>query len=206
VSRIAGAPYLAVGRAEEPLREGEDEHVEEARRDAGGGPEVGRGGERQRGPRGGDGEPVGVGQSAAVDDVAARHDGAGEPHAHRLHQLPPQLRRHRPERRGDAPRPRPPAAAAPEEGVVAGEERGGEAKATGGHFGFFFPVEMWLSGHFYSCVGFELSSARYFKSVGSDVLDAWRKAHLYVGQERVAGARENSTLCARRFHQFLFRL
>jgi hypothetical protein len=41
-----------------------------------------------------------------------------------------------------------------------------------------------------------LSSARYyFKSVGSDVLDAWRKAHLYVAQERVAGARELHALC-----------
>ena len=119
--------HLAEGRAEEALGEGEDEHVEEPRRDAGRGPEVRHGGERERDAGGGDGEPVVLGESAAVDDVAALHDGAGEPHAHRLHQLPAQLRsdaaelrRHRPERRGGGAR-RPPAPA-PEERVVAGEE------------------------------------------------------------------------------------
>jgi hypothetical protein len=136
--------HLAKGRAEEALGEGEHEHVEEPRRHAGCGPEVRHGGESERDAGGRDGEPVVVGQRAAVDDVAALHDGAGEPHAHRLHQLPPQRRRdaaelrlHRPERRGCGAR-RPPAPA-PEERVVAGEERGGEAKATSsGHFGFFF--------------------------------------------------------------------
>lgn len=132
--------HLAEGWAEQPLGEGEDKHVEEARRDAGSGPQVRPGGKRERDSRGGDGEPI-LGQRAAVDDVAAGHDGAGQSHAHSLHQLPPQLRRgaaelchHRPERRGGAPRPPSPA---PEEGVVAGEEGGGEAKATSGHFGFF---------------------------------------------------------------------
>jgi len=135
--------HLAEGRAEEALGEGEHEHVEEPRRHAGGRPEVRHGGESERGAGGRDGEPVVVGQRAAVDDVAALHDGAGEPHAHRLHQLPPQrrrdaaeLRRHRPERRGGGARR--PTAPAPEQRVVEGEEGGGEAKATSGHFGFFF--------------------------------------------------------------------
>jgi hypothetical protein len=53
-------------------------------------PGVTRGRTRRLAPvplRHSDGEPIVLGQRAAVDDVATRHDGAGEPHADRLHQL-----------------------------------------------------------------------------------------------------------------------
>lgn len=100
---------LSESGTKEALDEGEHEHVEEARRHAGGGPEVRQGAEGEGDARRSEGGARRPRQGAPVDDVAALHDGAGQPHPDSHEELPRPFppRTHRRRRRSGHRRPRP---------------------------------------------------------------------------------------------------
>lgn len=139
---------LAEGGAKDALDEGKDEHVKEAGGDAGGGPEVGDGGEGEGDAGGGESEAGGAGKGTAVDDIAALHNGAGEPHPHPDEEV--MQMRHRPRRRRRPPAGRQRWRRLPRRAAVAeapmGREKGGgkveaEAEWAGGGHSF-----LWFCG------------------------------------------------------------